>query len=113
MGDRAMAEIKTEEGSLFFYTHSHGDKLPCHARLALENAQSRQGDDVYALRRVVDTLICLSGARDNETGAGLMLSPCCEDEYHDDSPSVVVDLMEWSVTALGLHARGGMGDRIK
>lgn len=97
MGDRAMAEIKTSEGSLYFYTHWYGNKLPKIAKTALKRASSRIGDDTYALRIVVDQLIALTGCRDQETGAGLMLLPSAEDEYNDDKPSVIIDLTENSV----------------
>jgi hypothetical protein len=93
MGDRAMAEIKVSKGSLFFYTHWTGYRLPEQAEKALKLAQPRIGDDIYALRIVVDSLIESSGARDKETGAGLMFGPDCEDEYNRDEPSVVIDLV--------------------
>lgn len=94
MGDRAMAQIKTAEGSLYFYTHSCGYQLPQIAELALENAQPRIEDAPYALRIVIDVLIRESGARDQETGAGLMFGPNAEDEYNNDRPSVIIDLVK-------------------
>ena len=57
MGDRAMAEIRTKEGSLFFYTHWHGESLPSVSKEALEKAQPRKDDTPYALRIIVDQLI--------------------------------------------------------
>ena len=36
MGDRAMAEIKVQEGSLYFYTHWHGQELPRISKQALK-----------------------------------------------------------------------------
>lgn len=101
MGDRAMAEIRTREGSVYFYTHWTGQNLRLQAEQALEKARPRIGDDPYALRIVLDSLIETSGARDSETGAGIMLSPCCEDEYNYDSPSVLIDLVDASVERLG------------
>ena len=101
MGDRAMAEIKTEDGSLYFYTHWAGHDLPNLASAALAKANARRGDTVYATRIVVDQLINLVGARDSETGAGIMLAPNCEDEYNADSPSVVIDLVSWEVSTAG------------
>jgi hypothetical protein len=93
MGDRAMAEIRVEDGSLYFYTHWTGDRLFDDAEDALAEAKNRIGDDPYALKIVVDSLIKASGARDNETGAGIMLGPNCEDEYNHDKPSVIIDLV--------------------
>ena len=98
MGNRAMAEIKTEKGSLYFYTHWSGHELPDHAEKALEQAQPRITDYPYALRIVVDSLIKQSGTRDQETGSGLMLGPDAEDEYNDDQPSVIIDLLKNKVT---------------
>lgn len=101
MGDRAMAEIKTEDGSLYFYTHWHGESLPEHAGVAVEAARSRLGDYSYWTRIIVDQLIKLSGARDSETGAGLMLKPDCEDSYNGDRPSVIIDGTTGTITVHG------------
>lgn len=101
MGDRAMAEIRTDEGSLFFYTHWAGHSLPEQAKAALDKAAPRRGDQSYALKIVVDNLILSSGARDELTGAGLMLTPSAEDSYNNDEPSVVIDLLSWTVSTLG------------
>ena len=98
MGDRAMAELKVKDGSLFFYTHWSGQELPKYAQVALDKARPRLGDDAYALRIVVDSLIDQVGARDQETGAGLMLKPTAEDEYNRDQPSVIIDLTEGKIT---------------
>ncbi len=101
MGDRAMAQIKTTDGDLYFYTHSHGYELPEMAQLAVEKAKVRKGDDAYALRILVDKLIMLTGARDKETGCGLMLRPNAEDGYNSHSPSVLIDLTTMTVELLG------------
>lgn len=101
MGDRAMAEIITREGSLYFYTHWTGLNLPNQAEEALKLAQPRIGDDPYALKIVVDSLISTSDARDQETGAGIMLSANAEDEYNNDSPSVVIDLISNNIEIRG------------
>ena len=103
MGDRAMAEIRTEEGSLYFYTHWTGHTLRVDAEAALSLAQPRlsMGDQSYALKCVLDSLIKSSGARDSETGAGIGLEPNFEDEYNGDSPSVVIDLTDGTVTQHG------------
>ena len=93
MGDRAMAEIKVKDGSLYFYTHWTGSNLPTDAQVALDKAQDRIDDAPYALKIVVDALIAASGARDSETGAGLMLGPDAEDSYNGDNPSVIIDLV--------------------
>ena len=93
MGDRAMAEIKTRDGSLFFYTHWSGSDLPELALLALDRARPRIGDDSYALRIVIDSLIKDTDTRDQETGSGIMLKANCEDEYNNDKPSVLIDLV--------------------
>lgn len=98
MGDRAMARIVVSGGELIFYTHSSGYKLPECAKVALESAQPRIGDDAYALKIVVDTLIRECGARDRETGAGLLLKPNAEDEYNHNKPSVTIDLCKNKVT---------------
>jgi len=103
MGDRAMAEIKTDEGSLYFYTHWYGYELPEHARAAMKKAEPRAGDYAYATRIVLDHLILASNSRDQETGTGVMLKPNAEDEYNRDRPSVVIDLTNGEVTALGRH----------
>ncbi len=97
MGDRAMAEIKVTDGSIYFYTHWSGYELPEHAKQALSMAAPRIGDDAYALKIVIDNLIKLSSARDSETGAGIMLHPNAEDEYNNDAPSVVIDLVNKKV----------------
>ena len=99
MGDRRMAEIRTEEGSLYFYTHSTGFALPCNAKRELELAAPRKEDTPYALRRVVDYLIFTSGSRDNEVNSGLMFHPNLEDEYGGNPHSVVIDMVNWKVTS--------------
>ena len=101
MGDRAMAEIKVKDGSLYFYTHWNGSNLPRFAEIVLNSAAPRIGDDAYALRIVVAGLIKLTGTRDSETGAGLMLHPDVEDSYNDDKPSVVIDLVRNEVRTTG------------
>ena len=101
MGDRAMAEIKVEDGSLYFYTHWTGYALRVDAEAALEKARPRLGDDSYATKIVIDYLINAAGSRDSETGAGIMLKPLSEDAYNDDSPSVIIDLIEGTVTRVG------------
>lgn len=100
MGDRAMAEIKTEDGSIYFYTHWCGQGLPEIAKAALAVAQPRRGDDGYATRIVIDQLIKGCGCRDYETGAGIMLKPDAEDEYNDGSPSVVIDIVGWTTKSI-------------
>lgn len=107
MGDRAMAEIKTEDGSIYFYTHWTGAYLVRDCEVALAKARPRQGDP-YATRIVIDHLIMASGSRDSETGSAIMLTPNAEDEYNDNYPSVLVDLVDWFVKDLASRPR--MGD---
>jgi hypothetical protein len=92
MGDRAMAEIKTTDGSLYIYTHWGGHDLPESAKEAIVKAKPRWDDEPYAVRILVDQLT--KEGRDEETGFGLMLKPNAEDEYNNDNPSVVIDLPE-------------------
>ena len=97
MGDRRMAEIRTDGGSFYVYTHSGGDGFAEVARRALDAAAPRRGDLTYATRIVVDQLI--AAGRDQELGYGLMLGPNAEDQYSaDNSPSIVIDLHQWTVT---------------
>ena len=103
MGDRRMAEIRTEEGSLYFYTHSTGFALPGNAKRALELATPRKGNTPYALRRVVDHLIFTSGSRDNELNSGLMLRPRGEDEYRGEPCSVLIDMVNWKVSSTDMN----------
>ena len=92
MGDRAMAEIRTKEGSLFVYTHWGGHSLPESAKEAVIAAKPRLGDDPYAVRIIVDQLT--KEGRDETTGFGLMLEPNAEDEYNNNKPSVIINLNE-------------------
>ena len=86
-----MAEIKTTEGSLYFYTHWGGSELPDAARAAAEFASPRLGDEPCWTRAILDQLIKASGSRDQEIGSGIMLKPDAEDEYNGDKPSVIID----------------------
>tara|TARA_R100000008_G_C3570425_1_gene161756 strand:+ start:375 stop:686 length:312 start_codon:yes stop_codon:yes gene_type:complete len=101
MGDRRMAEIKTQDGSLYFYTHSTGFSLPNDAQQALKTAEGRKGDDSYALRIIVDQLIKSAGSRDSSLNSGLMFSPNAEDEYGGNPHSVVIDMIKWKVSIIG------------
>tara|TARA_Y100000310_G_scaffold195557_1_gene195543 strand:- start:309 stop:602 length:294 start_codon:yes stop_codon:yes gene_type:complete len=92
-----MAEIRTSEGSLYFYTHGTGLTLPEDAQAALNLAEIRKSDEPYALRRIVDHLIYTSMSRDSEVGSGLMLIPDGDDEYAGDPCSVLIDLVAWEV----------------
>lgn len=92
MGDRAMAEIITGDGSLYVYTHWGGCELPEDAKNAIRAAMPRLGDDPYFVRILVDQLT--KNGRDEETGYGLMLAPNAEDEYNNDNPSVIIDLVK-------------------
>lgn len=97
MGDRAMAEIKTEGGSLFLYTHWGGFTLPEDAKQAVHKTVPRWTDYPYATRIIVDQLT--KATRDAETGTGLMLGPDAEDEYNHDEPSVIIDLLQQTLTS--------------
>lgn len=99
MGDRRMAEIITEDGSLYVYTHWCGSELPAMAREAVKKAKPRLGDESYWTRIVVDQLT--KSGRDKETGFGLMLKPSCEDSYNRDKPSVIINAKDGSVTVIG------------
>ena len=101
MGDRRMAEIKTQDGSLYFYTHSTGFSLPNDAQQALKAAEARKGDDSYALRIIVDQLIKSAGSRDSSLNSGLMFRPNLEDEYGGNPHSVVIDMNKWKVSIIG------------
>jgi len=101
MGDRRMAELKTSEGSLYFYTHNRGYVIPGMVQHALDEAKGRRSDEPYALRRVVDSLINSSGSRDNDLNSGLMLQPNAEDEYNQNQPSVIIDLQTWECSTVG------------
>ncbi len=98
MGDRAMAEIRTEEGSLFVYAHWGGSSLPENAKAAIRAARPRWSDSPYAVRIIVDQLT--KDRRDQETGFGLLLTPIAEDEHNGGKPSVVIDLIAQELTIL-------------
>ena len=89
MGDRAMAQIKVEGGSLYVYTHWAGHALPDDAKAAIMAARDRWDDEPYATRIIVDQLT--KEGRDSVTGFGLMLKPAAEDSYNNDKPSVIID----------------------
>jgi hypothetical protein len=99
MGDRRLAEIRTSGGSIYFYTHSTGNMMPSDAEAALKMAEPLMNDEPCALRRIIDYLIRVSGSRDNELGSGIMLYPIAEDYYGGDPASVIIDLVNWRVSA--------------
>jgi len=105
MGDRAIAEIKMEKGSLYVYTHWAGSRLPRDAKEAVKVAKPRWGDEPYATRIIVDQLT--KEGRDQETGFGLMLTPNAEDRYNRDKPSVIINLVDKTITILGKHNPSG------
>ncbi len=96
MGDRRMAELKVQKGSLFVYVHWHGEALPDMAKAAIAKAQPRWGDEPYATRIIVDQLT--KDGRDEENSFGLMVAPDAEDEYNNDVPSVIIDLPAQTLT---------------
>lgn len=101
MGDRRMAEIRTSDGSLYIYTHSAGYDLPARAVDAIEWAKPRWNDHAYATRMIVDQLT--KHGRDDQYGYGLMLAPNQEDEYNNDQPSVVIDLVTKELTISDIY----------
>jgi hypothetical protein len=96
MGDRAMAEIKMEDGSIYLYTHWRGQELPTDAKKAIIAAKPRWDDEPYCTHILIDQLS--KCGRDQETGYGIMLKPFAEDEYNNDNPSVVIDLVSQELT---------------
>jgi len=109
MGDRRIAEIKTEEGSLYFYTQHTGFRMYYDALNALDTASLRRGQPDYALKIVLDYMIGSASARDSETGAGISLSlkEMAIDDYSytitgDDmsnQPTILIDIRSdvWEV----------------
>lgn len=103
MGDRRMAEIKTEDGSLFVYAHWHGAELPDLAKTAVKQSAPRRGDTPYETRIIVDQLT--ADGRDQEIGFGLMLKPHAEDEYNNNKPSVIIDLITKELAIIGRNGK--------
>lgn len=97
MGDRRLAEIRTEDGSMYFYTHWSGYELPRIAEESLRYAEQRKNDSPYALKMVLDYLIKECGGRDGALNCGIGLDPghTGEDEYRGDPTSVLIDLNHW------------------
>ena len=98
MGDRRMAEIRTEHGSIYLYTHWQGSVLPQLAKAAVERAAPRLGDQPYWVRIVIDQIT--KSSRDAETGFGISLKADMEDSYNNDHPSVVIDAATGKVSVL-------------
>ena len=109
MGDRRIAEIKTVEGALYFYTHYTGFRMYNDALNALDAASPRRDEPDYALKIVLDYMIGAASARDSETGAGISLSlkQIAADDYSyeitgdiwSNEPTVLIDIRldEWEV----------------
>jgi len=98
MGDRAMCEIRTKEGSLIIYTRWGGHALPETARKAIIAAKGRWSDTPYAMRILVDQIT--KEGRDELTGFGLMLEPNAEDEHNNGKPSVIINLEELTLKVI-------------
>ena len=98
MGDRAMAEIVTDGGSIYVYTHWGGRDLPTRAKQAIKFAEGRWDDRPYSTRIIVDQLT--KASRDSLTGHGLLLDPHAEDEYNNDNPSVVINLLDLTLVVV-------------
>ena len=102
MGDRRIAEIKTEEGSLYFYTHYTGFRMYYDALNALDAASPRRDQQEYALKIVLDYMIAASRSRDSETNGGIWLSlkHMAIDDYSflitkdstSNEPTVLIDI---------------------
>lgn len=110
MGDRRMLEIKTENGSLYVYAHSHGFELPGLAVQAAKAAAVRLGDECYWTRIFLDQL--LKPGRDSECGWGVMLLPNYEDGYRPggvEGASVLVESETGEVTELWPVVTDGKG----
>ncbi len=82
MGDRRMTEIQTEDGSLYLYSHWGGTEMPDDAIAAIIHSRERWHDQSYAVAMMLDKF----------NVSGIMLKPNSEDEYNDDTPSIVIDL---------------------
>ena len=98
MGDRRMAEIRVEDGSLYIYSHWHGFEMPGVAKAAIVTARSRWDDESYATHIIVDQMT--KAGRDSETGTGIMLKPNAEDQYNSGQPSVIIDLTSKTLTII-------------
>ena len=103
MGDRRMAELKLNKGSIYVYSHWGGFEMPDDAVSAIKSAEGRWSDESYAARIIVDQLT--KNSRDMETGHGLMLGPDAEDEYNGDSASVIIDLPNQTFEVTGTDAQ--------
>jgi len=91
MGDRRMVEIRTKEGSLYLYTHLGGYAMPERVMRAIGTAKPRWDDAPYAMHILVDQIT--TPDRDSEIGTGIMLKPTAEDQYNDNNPSIIIDLV--------------------
>ncbi len=89
MGDRRMAEIKARDGSIFVYTHNFGRVFEQRARDGIKAARAYLHDHSYATRIIVSRLIVQDLSTD---GFGLMATPNGEDQYHNDKPSIIINL---------------------
>lgn len=69
MGDRANVKMTEDGGSVWFYTHSAGSRLPELVRQGLENGRSRFGDSPYLNRILFDALT--KGYIGETTGFGI------------------------------------------
>lgn len=98
MGDRRMAEIKTKDGSLYVYTHWDGDRMPANAKVAILEAKNRWYDHSYATNTIVG---CLTARGRDGLGFGLMPQPTEEDSYNAGTPSIVIDLVNRTLTVDG------------
>lgn len=72
---------KMLEGNLVLYSHWGGSRLAVDLRKALAKARPRWGDNSYATRIVVCSLIS-KAEWDSETGYGLSVGELCDNEHN-------------------------------
>src|SRR5438067_12177549 len=71
MGDRANVGVTGKDGTVFFYTHWSGSKLPEIVAAGLERGETRWSDTSY-LRRIIFCELIKNSVLD-ETGYGISL----------------------------------------
>ena len=99
MGDRRIAQVITDKGTLYVYTHWCGEAFPRMAEAAILASEPRWDDHPYALRIIVDQLT--KPGRDRELGFGLLFTLDAEDEYATQTmgrASIIIDLVGKTLT---------------
>lgn len=104
MGDRAIVEIITNDGNLYFYTHWNGFDIYNICQESLEVVERRDRippkgghDDSYAIRIILDELIKKVDSRDSSNGCGISLKPKLKNQEGNFDPKVVIDIPNWNV----------------